>query len=406
MLKRNKLVILVAMFTLLVPGVIAISITPAVIEVYYNPGSVISQNFYIGNTGGDVNITLEGDLADYAEVSESYLNMESGSGLITVTMIMPVLDTPGEHILYVCAEEIPEELPYGQKPMLGATAKIRGFIETFIPYPGKYVDLSFDYDHSVQVGEKMYFTTTLISRGDEVINKATGNIIITDVDGNDVTSVSLTEVNNLNPSTQQDMQAEWDTTGINPGSYNVKAVVDYDGNSAGTSVYYAKIGDINLNIISLTPIELPEDSIAEITIMSESIWNEIIEYYAVLSINDSSGNVLEEVTSPTAEIDPWKTGSLSVFLNTESLEVGSPYEAEVTLFYDSKETTESFDITIVQSKVQGTSDYLPAVEQSSFNISTTTMLLILALIIIIILVTALVLHKGRKRGGKFDVEEF
>ncbi|MBU0456913.1 MAG: hypothetical protein ABH824_03010 [Nanoarchaeota archaeon] len=397
MKKKHRIkIIYFFVFLLIISSITAIGIAPAVIKVDYSPGITNTFTFFIVQINGNVKLEAYGDLASEITLSKDILITEGSTNEVEITYTIGNL-TPGKHSLYLKATEIPKE-EYGKKSTISALGAIVGRIETYVPYPDKYAAISLEYEPKVKLGDKAYFTVTLENQGSITIDKASGQVKIMDLKENELVSVPLTEVFGISKQNKNKLYAEWNTEGTTPGKYKIKAIVDYDGNITGISGFNIWIGDINLEVLNMTPIEFPKNQISSVNLLVKNVWNEGILFYADLLIKDVDGKILKKTTSQTLSISQWRTENVNIFVDTNGLELGD-YDAEVILHYSEKEARKSFKIKIIEPPKETKKDEV--VQEPKSSISSTT--LIYTTIILVALVVIIYLYYKRKGD---DDEEF
>ena len=131
------LVIVVSFFS---NTVSALGVRPAKIELNFQPGFERTFDFTVLSNSPDTKYELyvKGDLADYVTLDKSEV---IGSQTFRATLKLPsVIDVPGKHrILVGVRQEYDEELV---GTGIGTAVAIQAAIDVYVPYPGKYVDVS------------------------------------------------------------------------------------------------------------------------------------------------------------------------------------------------------------------------------------------------------------------------
>jgi len=269
---------------------------------------------------------------------------------------------------------------------MSAKAGVIALIFTHIPYPNKYIEVGLKSDGlKARMGDKMYFKATAFNRGSITIEKVTGKIIISEIESNDTYTVPLTEVYSISPGYSDKLYAEWDTNTARPGKYGARAVVNYDGEETRSLVRYARVGDVVLEIINVTPNEVPAGAITPLDVEVRSIWNQKMSFSAKLLVKDKSGSVIGESTSALNEIQQWSTAQVRVFFDAKKLEVGE-YDAEVIVSYAEKEARKTFKVLVTEKNVEVVekSEVKPVEEQKA-GTSMTPVLIIFAVFVLVAL---------------------
>ncbi len=344
--------------------VLGIGITPGGMEIGYAPGNVVTYPYTITGVDGKVKITASGDLGVNVSVSESEYYADGTPHTITVSFVVPELP-PGKHRMLVTASQAPDK-KYGQS-QITALAAVAAWIDAFVPYPDIYAEISkFEHDLKVKLGEVAYFKVVLRNLGSKPIPLATGTVEITDNNGIKIITVPLTNALDIPLEGAKEMYAEWDIKDVSPGTYNAKGLVVYGDKTDETDINYILVGEVQLDIINLTPQKGPVDKIFPVSIFVNSVWNEEISYYVDLLIKEpDTETVLKKVTSPTLKILPWQTAATELFINPSGLSEKS-YDAEVILYYEGKESKKTYEMNLTREETAEGSALVLKKEGSTF----------------------------------------
>jgi len=380
-------------------NVLALGITPGAVEIGYKPGESHSSKFTISIFVGKLQVTFEGDLASVASVSEDTFFMDKPKA-ITVSYTLAEGLAPGRHVLRVVVTPYMEK-QYGVKDSrILARAQIVGQIVTYIPYPEKYLRIYVgDCDSFVSEGDKAYFTIKVRNLGNQTIKLINGNLKIYDPQGSEVSSVRLTPVGSLGPLEKGEMYAEWDTSGVMPGSYKFRAFVNYDeGKSVNTSGNNIYVGKLELELFNITPKKAPNDKVTPVTVFIKNKWNQEVKFDIKLKVMDSGGKVLSESDGPLTEIGRAATKQVKVFLDTLGVVPGN-YTLEVLLTTDDgHEFTNKFPFEILEGKGD---KKVPQEEKPSASPVLYGILIVLVLIVVLLAIIAVYLYTKKvvKTGG-------
>ncbi len=358
----SLLIFFMALFTvslLFMPAAEAIRLTPAKYEIGYAPNSTDAKTFYVDfkDTGqaGKMRIDTYGGLASSVNLSEQEFTLAPNEvRLITVAYTQADALPPGTHSLYVRATEVIDR-KYGQdQATVGAVAAVTGRIVTHIPYPHKYLEITtFELPIKAAVGSTVFFKTTVINRGSETVDKVIGNVVITDTQGKQITTVPLTEASGISPGSEAPLFAEWNTQGATPGQYHLKPVLKYDGDvELAYQEHYLLIGDKDVDIVALSPQKIPAGKITKGTATVKSIWNDKISFYVELSMKDAAGNVLSKTTSQNAAVDSWQSKEVELFLDATNIKEGT-YTAEIVAFFEGLQKKKSFALEVQGEQAGG-----------------------------------------------------
>ena len=388
----------------LLPEVLAISIAPGGVEIPYAPGKSQTQDFVVGGAVGRVLITVEGSLNESITISEPEFNLNGGSHTITTTFTFPDELPPGEHTIYIKAKETSGKV-YGRKSMISALAAVRSWIKTYVPYPDEFAEISLKFENQIQLGEIAYFEVNLRNRGSKIIRSAKGELTIKDYTNNEiVTTVPLTQVTNIPPDGSKQLYAEWNTAGVKPGEYLLQAHVDYaDNKSVKTKgIESIIVGEIKLEILELTPLEMPVEQVTPLNLLIGSVWNKEMSAYAELQLKNGQDEVVKTTKTPTFTIARWRKENIELFLDAFGITPGN-YKGEVTLYYSGKETKREFDFNLTEAVEKAVTEKVEIQKADSGFFSTTVIIIII--IVVALGAGALAYLYGRKGKGERK-EEF
>jgi len=140
----------------------ALGITPAIKEIDFTPGFSTSFDYKVkADLGKEITLYAEGELAKYVSFDTTVSN---GSGNFKVDINLPnEIEKPGEHKIYIVVEEaIDEELV-----AIGTRIIIKGVIKVYVPYPGRYLEISSFESNDANIGDSVYFELNIKNFGKE-----------------------------------------------------------------------------------------------------------------------------------------------------------------------------------------------------------------------------------------------
>lgn len=306
----------------------ALGVGPAKIEVNFEPGFERTLTYKVLGADDDQELELytAGDLPGAVKLDRDKM---TGSGEFNVYLKLPeVIETPGKHrILIGVREKLDEELAN----IIGTVVAIQVVIDVFVPYPGRYVDLTFN-SKDANVGEPIRFDLELISQGDEdVIISPRIDII----DDNKTLETLLFQVRELKSQEKLPLKKFLDTTNYNPGTYKGVARVDYGSGSPAEAETVFRIGELIINIVNHTR-KITIDKVQGFDVEIESGWNNAIDTVnAEISIFNDSEELINFRTS-SIDLTPWEKKTITGFFDTSNFTQGV-YDVNITLFYFGKE---------------------------------------------------------------------
>ncbi|MEK6858340.1 MAG: hypothetical protein AABX53_00305 [Nanoarchaeota archaeon] len=319
-------------FVVLVAPLVVAGLTPARYEVNYEPGlkAAFPFTFLSSNPEARFSFSLQGDFAQYAQLSDS---TSSSTGTVIVYVTLPdEADVPGIHRVFVTGAETSSLLG------LGISGEPRGVILIYVPYPGRYLEVSLATS-SVNKGEVVPFDISVINRGKET----TSFDVYLDIYRGEAFVERLGVAQSLLGSTDSAVfHAEIDSTLYSPGSYRVVAHAVY-GEADAIDEKAFRIGTLEVHILNYTRF-FERDSINKINLDIESAWNAPIEnVFANVTVLGSDISFL----TPTVVLSPFGRATLEGYFDTSSI-VNDTFEARVMLFYEGLSSEQAVSLAFVK----------------------------------------------------------
>jgi len=367
----KKLMLLVAflcVFSFMVTGAYAIGISPGRIEVgscptckAYTPGDTVAESFKaINNEGRDLYVEFyaSGDLASYVKFDAASTTLSPGEiRPMAFRITIPENLTPGKHDTRV---GLVESLP-GGSGMLAARAGVEMQYWIYVPYPEKYIDISFSAS-SAKKGEPVTFTLGATNMGVKDLSSVSISIGIYDYDNNLVKTIELAG-KPIASGKSDTFTASWTT--VNIGVYTAKATITYDGETREASVGF-KVGDLLLQINDAYG-SIVAEKINKVVLEVESMWPEKIDgVYAELS------GIGPVVKTDTISIDGWGKANLTAYVDASDLKPGD-YDVKVTVYYSGKTVERVMKMSVVMAPIAG------------FDLTTIIIIIVIALAVLLIL---------------------
>lgn len=303
-----------------------IGMTPALVDINFEPGYKFSVDFSVlgVNPEQKIEIYTKGDFAEYATLSK---NETTGGGGFTVYVTLPhEARKVGKNLLYIGIKEKKEG-----SGGIGVQAGVEALIRIHVPYPGKYAEISLS-GGNVNEGEPINFVVEVNNLGTESLSLSP---VIEIYSGSEKIRTLTSDNRILETKAKETFEIPLKTDGIKPGIYNVTALVSYGGGVAIAEREF-KIGGLFVNITNHTST-FNRGKINKFTIDVESQWNSKIEnVYAAVNITNLTSSI-DYFKTPSASIEPWNKVVLEGFFNAENAKLDN-YTANITLFYEGKET--------------------------------------------------------------------
>ncbi len=338
----------VAVLFSLPAGVGAIGISPARIDLNFEPGMNATYSFFVRTEGSisDIKIVSKKSdkcgFTDYIEPSVSEIDLPPGEIFdfyVNVELPEDAFFEPGLHECGVVAEEVAPEGGGG----IAAYSAAQTSIWIWVPYPEKYVMTNLNAPN-VNISEPVDFALSATSRGTENVT-ASGLIKVTDPEGRNVATLTTGDVF-LASMEKKTMTARWETTGMPAGTYSASSTVEYGADEPSLSSTEFKIGDMLIKIANITADdEIYPGDIAKMSVVLDSYWNSPIEdVYVTLEVYDN-GIQKSSSRSETFDMGAWETRTVPIYWDTEGTEAGA-YEGRMTVHYSGRTTVQSFPVEI------------------------------------------------------------
>ena len=351
-MKEKRFYILVVSFfcfIFLIINISALGVSPGKITMDFVPGYENVFEYTVKGVpgGSDVNISLEGPLSKYAELSENRLD---GNGKFELELKLPnEIKIPGKNRIKVVVTEIPKKNDF-QGSLIGTSIQIKAAIDINVPFPGQYLEITKFSAENVNKGEPVFFDLSFKNKGKEDLF-VRSRIDIYSSENEFIETLDLGE-GQVNKTQSKSLVKKLSTKDYNPGRYNATAFVDYGEKSANSSVGFG-IGSLNIDIVNYTNEYIVGEGLKKFDLEIESGWNDKIDgAYADVVIFNSTKDVANFKTSTTS-LEPWQKEKIEGYFDITGVRKGI-YDAEATLHYFGKDTgntkTENLQILFNETK--------------------------------------------------------
>ena len=370
-MKRWVIVVFILGILFFSSHVLALGISPAIVDVDFNPKGEYEFTFSISSDDPEqpIEVSLAGPLAKYASVSKEEV---IGSGTFDVRLKLPSeIETPGPNRISVI---ISEKKPEGD--FIGTKIEIRGTIIVHVPYPGRYVEAEFNIGDG-NVDSFIPLFLRLENKGDESIY-VSSEVGIFDDKGNSIYNIPFSPLE-LEKGGSKNFKKIFNTTNVKPGDYLAKAFVNY-GDKINIEKNF-RIGYIFVEVTNFTD-SLMQNGIQKFFVDVESKWNGDIEaVYADVNLSNSTKEII--FRTPSISLAPWGKGILEGFVDTSQLE--GEYNANIKLSYSGKETMASGKLYVYKRE---------------FNLAFVLGIVIFVILSIIFMIWLIIKKRRNKKGKK------
>jgi hypothetical protein len=291
----------------------AFGITPAHAETTFVPGDEFVNRFSVVNDEnlvGTIHVSVEGELADLVVLEQN--DMTLGSGMVSVPYVIKFpnnVPPGGEYVVKLFAE--PKVGSQGS--VAGATVRLAHKVTIKVPYHGKAISVDADVNDA---GTRLDLLASVRNVGAEDIKvlSATFNLY----DANNESSLVLTtktQSRSLLVGEKGLFNLSFDASKLLPGTYVLRAVIDYDGSSDEATHAYTR-GVPMLDLVSI-PAFVVADELSPFNVVVRNAWN-------------------EEMKGVFADVDVVGSGGIVRSFRTESLDIGARQQAVFSPFFDAR----------------------------------------------------------------------
>ncbi|GEM_PF-3051562 len=345
---KTRAIIGLVVFLLSVIQVSAIGISPSRLELPFEANTHKEFTITLLNSGTkplNASLELRGDIADYFTVEKGFFVIPpEQSKTYFVTVDFPErIKRPGNHILSFDAVQAPIQIPGAPRKGIAATVTVHSELVVFVPYPGKYAEVSLDM-LDVNEGEESLATVTLVNYGLDVIRSAEAVLEVSDPSGDILTTLRSAPASILS---QQEYSFEIPiaTTEYPAGIFPVSAFATYDSLVTDPVEGMLRIGSLSVNITNHTSVVFT-NTVSAYELYVQNLWNNKIEQlYGEIQLFRGSIPVGSLLKTPSIQISPWETVLLSTFLDATALEPGM-YEAKVKLYFHEQTYEATLPLTV------------------------------------------------------------
>jgi len=366
----NRFYLFFFLILFLSPFASAVGISPAMLDVNFKPGEVLTFDFMAIGTNIETYVIYPN-----AELNNSIILSDfkkSGNRLyFKATLTLPdKISNPGTNTILIGAKDVsPEE------GMLSTIAAVQTPIYVKVPYPGQYIGISLDAPN-VKMNEPVNFKINCENLGDDAVN-VDGRVEVYD-SGGLVASIDAGQ-KTIGKTEKAVLSSVWNSAGYKEGNYAAKAIVTYADKSAEDEKIF-RIGALKVNILNYTN-EAQADFRNNLKIEVESVWNEKIpDVFASIDIFNGSGKI-DSFKTVNFDLNPWEIKNASAWWDTKGIGLGE-YDANITVYYAGK-----------SNSIEGKINVVPKAQESSIPWAIILPLAVIFVIIINIIIWLMALKK-------------
>ncbi len=341
--------------------------------INFEPNKKVVLSYFILSADTDVKVYVAGDLAEDIKVTKEVIRARDSDTSFNVIIDFPEkIEPPGIHKMSVVADQVDAT----KGGTLGTKVNVRVNFDIFVPYPGKYVELSVSAPN-VDINETVNIYYKLSNKGKETISRLYADIYVFNATNNSITGYK-TESISLAPQTSYENSVLLNTTGLSSGEYRIVMQSEYPGKNKSSAAF--RIGSQKVLLMDYT----------------KDFYTGTINKFEIGLINDWSvltGNIYAEILmdgksfkTPVITLAPWQYSKAEGYLDANGISEGIKNAAIIVYYGENKDSSPVellFKNKIVEQPAK--------ISLAMLAEANTTVILIAALIVLIIITLALIL---------------
>lgn len=362
--KISPIFVLMFLFLLIPCSKAFVGVSPSYYDINFEPYLEGEYFFrFSNNQGSELTFEVLGDLSEYVKILEEKKGADNTYDVLIKLKLPENIETPGLNIIRISGKEKLSETLNGITLGLNVNALLR----IRVPYPAKYAELELSTE-LINQGESLPYNLVVYSRGEEdIVIKP--HLEIRTPEGELVKEMELEE-KEIKSTENVAYEGLLSTKTYSPGDYNLIAIVDYDEGKYVNASTLIRLGEMKLRIINYTQT-FEKNKLNPFSLEVESLWNNPIDHiYADVEV---LGFPHKTFTTPSWNIDPWGTKTLSGYLDTIDIEEKN-LQLKLNVHYGDKLTSQIVNVT----------------QKNEFDWN--TFLIVTGIIIVILIIILLILY--------------
>ena len=393
----NKTLSAALIIFLLIPGVLALSATPAKTTFWFQPGVKMTGEVTMindENRNMTIGISFEGPLANYFNTQQQFVNVETNKeSAIKYEIMMPSeAPTPGDHEVNVNLIEISKDKGPDSKSVMLATTSISPKVIIRVPYPDQYCEASFYINKEQQT---TVFTMPVSNLGSKAVAVHT-KLEIFSFQKTKVKEFDSEEVQ-IGVAQAQKFRFNWQDA-VPQGEYQAVLTVYYSDKTITIEKTF-DIGSALVNILRVEVLNFHLGDVAKFDIYLFSNWSKTIPNVMTdIQITDKSGNVLTNYKATELPLDPMKITKVNAFWDTNGVQAGL-YDMKITLNYFDKLFEDTYSLKVGQTSIEVGNDLtgFAVTNEMPTYLKTTVLIVLVVMLVAINILVILYFTKFRKK---------
>lgn len=404
---KKFIIIFVLLILIVMQNIIGLGITPGRSNLDFSPGIEREFSFNVVNTEHkkmNVAMIVEGDISSYIIIDNKVnsFSSEEESKSFKYKVKLPNTLSPGVHKADIIVQELADDIK-DNGMVIKATVSVVTQLYVYVPYPGKYIDVSMDIIKD-QKSNVMNFYIPVISRGEEKIDniKATIEIYM----GLDkITSFSTTRVS-LGKGERSELSGNWNPESPE-GNYLAVAEINYDGQKIKINKTFS-IGNESIELLSIGANDFKLGDVAKIKILVQNKLSlDVKDANAFLRIFDSSMEKVADLKSDNYEVPSKSNKEIVIYWDTEKILKGR-YSSELKVNYDKKFLLKNFKVDVSDNSILFTGVGFAVADLTGRKTSVMTFVYIIIGILSLINIAWIVYYfrnKAKKKSNKGNIKD-
>jgi len=384
------------MLLMVIQNVNALGLAPGRTTLEYEQASDTEVKLSVFNSEYkqmSVKILVQGELADYITLSETYMNFSSldYSKEFSYKIKLPedLENKPGLHTAEIVVLEGSEEAEKGT--YVGATVAVVSQIYVYVFCPGKCIEADLNILDSKE-GASLDLIVPVINRGKMKIEEAKAVIEI--YSGEEKIETLETNANPIEPRMRTELSAQWQNK--KQGNYKAKVQVFYDGEKTTFEKEFS-VGEEIAGVKRVWVNDFVLGGIAQFRILVENKWNkDLTDVFANLIVYDAGHNEISNVKSASENIPALSEKELLAYWDTKGVEQGE-YDGKLMIISQKKLADNDLVLRVNENSLEvlGVGQVIGSVEGEGIGI--TKLLIGLVVILLIGNIIWFVFYKRMKK---------
>ncbi|HHE36667.1 MAG TPA: hypothetical protein ENL16_02525 [Candidatus Woesearchaeota archaeon] len=324
---------------LLISLVSGLGISPARKTIDFQPNKTVELDFNIINSEQrdfQAELRAIGELSSIIFFKNTTIQVNSAQYRVPFKIILrfPSYMEPGIHTSKI---EISPVLPSTRENMFVAYIALQAPLTVRVPYPAKYLDLSFRA-LEVDEGTPVPFYITLDNLGSEDIDEAVAEVEVYDPE-NKLVARAITRKVSVASNSVKEVQA-LPSPILRKGVYNLIITAYYDGQEKRLKTNFS-MGEPLIRVKGVITKKLVKDEINKVIFRAYNDWNTELVVHGIIGVGQAKTEI------PVFKLSPGEEREVAGFFEAKGITPGE-YNMSLTLMYANQIKTYTFPVRIIE----------------------------------------------------------